>query len=148
MRRIIIAVTLVAACAVSLTITGAAGADMLSRDQIGTGENLIFVVGGEYPTLLEAQMATERFSFGEVEGFYILQSALLEGELPGRYLLASAFRTDLGATEFEELAAAAGATTRRITARYTGTEFVGLGQEPHPDGSGPLTAPLTGFTME
>lgn len=58
-------------------------------------------------------------------------------------LLVSAFRTKVGASAFMDLARAAGAE-EVIAFRVvkTGGGYVGLGQEPHPDGSGPLLGPL------
>jgi hypothetical protein len=48
-----------------------------------------------------------------------------------------------GAKEFEALAAAAGfPDTSRLIARYRGDVYIGLGQEPSPDGTGPLLRPL------
>ncbi len=58
-------------------------------------------------------------------------------------LVFSAFRTKRGAEEFIELARAAGLDDLiTLQARKVGGGDVGLGQEPHPDGSGPLTGPL------
>lgn len=62
---------------------------------------------------------------------------------PGRVLLATAFRTKRGAEEFLELARAVGVTGLiTVQARKLAGGDVGLGQEPHPDGSGPLTGEL------
>lgn len=59
------------------------------------------------------------------------------------YLLVSAFRTKIGAQEFVELARAAGVRDIVVVqALKLGGGDIGLGQEPHPDGSGPLLEPL------
>ncbi|HYZ94114.1 MAG TPA: hypothetical protein VFA34_17200 [Actinomycetota bacterium] len=63
--------------------------------------------------------------------------------LPQHALVLTGFRTKRGAEEFLELARAAGVTGLvTIQARKTGGGAIGLGQEPHPDGSGPLLGPL------
>lgn len=62
---------------------------------------------------------------------------------PSAFLVLTAFRTAAGAEAFLELA-----RTMRVTgpvvlnARKLGATFIGLGQEEHPDGSGPLLGPL------
>jgi hypothetical protein len=62
---------------------------------------------------------------------------------PGQVVLTTAFRTKRGAEEFLELARAVGLTGLiTVQARKLAGGDVGLGQEPHPDGSGPLTGPL------
>lgn len=63
---------------------------------------------------------------------------------PGQFVLLSAFRTKQGAQAFVESARIAGATEYAVLrVRKLGGPYVGLGQEPHPDGkSGPLLAPL------
>lgn len=61
----------------------------------------------------------------------------------GKFVLATAFRTKRGAEEFLELARSVGATGLVVVqARKLAGGDVGLGQEPHPDGSGPLTSAL------
>ncbi len=62
---------------------------------------------------------------------------------PQQSLIVTGFRTKQGAEEFLELARAAGVTGLvTVQARKLGGGDIGLGQEPHPDGSGPLLAPL------
>ncbi|HXF57921.1 MAG TPA: hypothetical protein VNO34_10205 [Actinomycetota bacterium] len=63
---------------------------------------------------------------------------------PGTWILLSAFRTLRGAEEFVELARAATGSSDFLVLRVRklGGPYVGLGQEPHPDGSGPLRGPL------
>lgn len=62
---------------------------------------------------------------------------------PQQSLVLTGFRTKRGAEEFLELARAAGVTGLvTIQARKLGGADIGLGQEPHPDGSGPLLGPL------
>ena len=65
------------------------------------------------------------------------------GFVPGRSILVSGFRTKQGAEEFLELTRAMGVTgLTTVQARKLGGGDIGLGQEPHPDGSGPLLGPL------
>ncbi|HVL32301.1 MAG TPA: hypothetical protein VM600_01835, partial [Actinomycetota bacterium] len=79
----------------------------------------------------------------DMQGFYVARTSWFEGLVPGRWLLVSAFRTTNGADEFEKLARASGiVNTRQVLVRYLGTRDIGLGQEPAPDGSGPLVTPL------
>ena len=64
---------------------------------------------------------------------------------PGTAILATAFRTKRGAQEFLELARAAGVNDLvTLQVKKLAGGDVGLGQEPAPDGSGPLTEPLAG----
>lgn len=61
----------------------------------------------------------------------------------GASLLVTAFRTRAGAEQFLDLAETAGVQDLVVVqARKAGGGDVGLGQEAHPDGSGPLTGPL------
>lgn len=61
----------------------------------------------------------------------------------GLSLIVTGFRTKRGAEQFIELARALGVTDLvTIQARKIGGGDIGLGQEPHPDGSGPLLEPL------
>ncbi len=61
----------------------------------------------------------------------------------GYTLVVTAFRTKAGAERFVELARSAGISDLVVVqARKLGGSDVGLGQESHPDGSGPLTGPL------
>jgi hypothetical protein len=61
----------------------------------------------------------------------------------GSHLLLTAFRTRTGAEEFLALARTLGVGGLvTVNARKLGGGDVGLGQEPHPDGSGPLVGPL------
>lgn len=62
---------------------------------------------------------------------------------PQQALIVTGFRTKQGAEDFLELARAAGITALvTLQARKIGGGDIGLGQEPHPDGSGPLLGPL------
>ena len=62
---------------------------------------------------------------------------------PASHLVLTAFRTAAGAEGFLELARTLGVGGLVVVnARKLGGTFVGLGQEPHPDGSGPLLGPL------
>ena len=120
----------------------------------GAGERLLLVVGGAFPSLESAEQANERVTMGDLQGYYVarvdqfvgLDQAL--GAAGDDYVLVSAFRTAQGAQEFMELARAAGAPAL-ITPRLQnlGYEYVGLGQEAAPDGSGPLTHPIPGLTV-
>jgi len=115
---------------------------------LGLGERLLLVVEGVYATREEAEAADAGFHFGDVQGFYVAQVANFDGlrqVLPGQggWALLSAFRTSEGAEQFAQLAEAAGAKVV-ITPRVTGLggTYAGLGQEPAPDGSGPLSQPV------
>ena len=62
---------------------------------------------------------------------------------PGRSLIATGFRTKRGAAEFIELARMAGITGLvTVQALKIGGGDIGLGQESHPNGAGPLEIPL------
>lgn len=115
---------------------------------LGVGERLLLVVEGVYPSREEAEVANAAFHFGELQGFYVTQIGDFDGlkqDFPGKggWALVSAFRTQEGAQEFAALAEAAGAKVV-ITPRVTGLggTYAGLGQEPAPDGSGPLSEPV------
>ena len=118
----------------------------------GAGERLLLVVGGAFPTREEAEQARAQIRFGELQGFYVARTAQFVGlrEFLGTdsdHVLVSAFRTARGAKEFLALATAAGAPAF-LTPRLEnlGFEYVGLGQESAPDGSGPLTRPIPGVS--
>jgi hypothetical protein len=124
----------------------------LAEDR-GARERLLLVVGGSFTTRAEAELANEAIRIGDLQGFYVaptdqfvgLDRAL--GEAEAEFVLVSAFRTGRGATEFLDLvrsAGAAGFITPRL--QNLGFEYVGLGQEADPDGSGPLTEPIPGLT--
>ncbi|MDQ4005722.1 MAG: hypothetical protein M3135_05405 [Actinomycetota bacterium] len=118
----------------------------------GVGERLILVVGGAFATREEATEAVQ--PFGELQGYYVARAdqfvglADAIGARASDFVLVSAFRTSQGAEEFASLARAAG-DAAVVTPRLEnlGSEYVGLGQEAHPDGSGPLTGPLPGVSV-
>jgi hypothetical protein len=122
------------------------------RDR-GAGERLILGIGGAFPTREAAEAANAQISFGDLQGYYVartdqfvgLQDVL--GETAEDFVLVSAFRTGRGARDFLELAEANGAPAF-LTPRLEnlGWTYTGLGQEPDPDGSGPLTEPIPGLT--
>lgn len=123
----------------------ASGSDAspLTGPDIGTGERLLLVVAGEHDTRAEAEAAAPAIDFGHMQGFVVAPTSDFDGLSPGRWLVLSAFRTVRGAAEFEEQARFAGAKSlRRIMAVYRGRAWIGLGQEPNPDGTGPLNGPL------
>ncbi len=63
--------------------------------------------------------------------------------VPSDWLLLTGFRTKRGAEEFLDLARAVGVGGLVVVqATKLGGGDIGLGQEPHPDGSGPLLGPL------
>lgn len=63
--------------------------------------------------------------------------------VPGRSLVLSGFRTKRGAEEFMGMARTFDVRVlAAVQARKIGGGDIGLGQEPHPDGSGPLLSPL------
>lgn len=118
-------------------------ASPLTGPDIGTGERLMLVVAGEYTTRAEAESANGAIDFGHMQGFVVAPTSDFNGLAPGRWLVLSAFRTLRGAAEFEEQARAAGASSlRRVVTVYRGRAWIGLGQEPNPDGTGPLNGPL------
>lgn len=62
---------------------------------------------------------------------------------PGASVLASGFRTKRGAEEFLEFVRASGVTdVVTLQVKKLSGGDIGLGQEPAPDGSGPLTGPI------
>jgi hypothetical protein len=120
---------------------------------MGTGERLLLVVGGAFATREEAEEANEGIAIGDVQGFYVAATAQFPGldetlgQEEAKYALVSAFRTARGAREFLELVQTAGypaVVTPRL--ENLGWEYVGLGQEAAPDGSGPVTEPIPGVT--
>lgn len=119
-----------------------AGADGALIDLVGTGEKLAIVVAGEYTTEVAASAANESIVLDDMQGFYVAPSGWFEGKLPGKYLLVSAFRTTAGANDFLDLVENAGYAAAIQVMRYLGTSEIGLGQEPAPDGSGPLLTDL------
>jgi hypothetical protein len=194
----------------------------------GVGETMIIVVGGDFPSLAEAQAAAEaaQETFGHLQGFYVDEAAnyevvgvyeqtsanqrvvpcavwqretkmecppglsevrafqpvklrhvsrvnarsflsgkdeascgspgnrpcartrlgqLLTADLalkPDRFLLLNAYRTKRGAAEGVEFSRMAAENVSVLRVRKTGGGYVGLGQEAHPNGSGPLDRPL------
>lgn len=141
LKRIIVAAA-IAGAAVGL-FSLRAGSLPNPRSDTGRGEKLALVVGGSFATRAEAEAAAARWAAEEIDGFFVASSADFEAMKPGAWILVSAFRTKRGAEEFARLAAAAGfPETTQVIDRYRGAAYIGLGQEPHPDGSGPLTRPL------
>lgn len=115
----------------------------------GAGELLIAVVGGIFSSRQEAETANAELSFGDLHGYYVVPVGQFQGfeqqaGEPGDFALVSAFRTEEGATAFAELAATFGneATILPERVRSLGGLYAGLGQEVHPDGSGPLLGPV------
>jgi hypothetical protein len=122
-------------------------------NDLGEGEQILLVVGGSFPTVEAAQRANETVMFGDLQGYYVAPTDQFVGlrdflgAAADEYVLATAFRTTVGAQEFLQLAEAAGAPAS-LTPRLEnqGDRYVGLGQEAHPDGSGPLIGPLPGVS--
>ena len=121
------------------------GAVPRMAQDVGTGEQLLLVIGGAYATRAEADAANAAMSFGDVQGYYVVPFGQFRGlaqyvPTGGKWILASAFRTSEGANAFLELARAVGAPAT-VTPRVVslGGAFAGLGQEPDPNGQGPLT---------
>jgi hypothetical protein len=122
-------------------------------NDLGVGERVILVVGGAFPTRSEAVQANAGITFGDLQGYYVApieQFPGLKDELgveDANYVLVTAFRTLQGALDFVLLTRAHDAPAR-VTSRLPnrGYEYVGLGQEAHPDGSGPLIGPLQGVS--
>jgi len=119
------------------------------RPDLGLGERLIVVVGGVYATQDEAETANAQLHFGEMQGFYVVETSNfggLQSAVPqkGPWALVSAFRTKEGADQFAQMAMQAGVANPIVTPRVVslGGTYAGLGQEAAPNGSGPLTAPV------
>lgn len=115
----------------------------------GAGELLRIVVGGVYADRASAAEAAAATTFGDLQGFFVVPVAQFQGMreqlgAPGDVALASVFRTESGANAFVELAASFGveAVLLERPVRSLGGLYAGLGQEPAPDGSGPLLGPL------
>jgi hypothetical protein len=115
----------------------------------GAGELLLVVLGGVYPTRADAEAANAQMAFGDVTGYYVVPVAQFQGFReqvgnPGDFALVSVFRTDEGAREFIDLATSFGypASLLGSRVRSLGGLYAGLGQEPAPDGSGPLLHPV------
>jgi hypothetical protein len=120
-------------------------------EDTGAGEMLVVVVGGVFDDRAEAEAANAQMVFGDLQGYYVAPVAQFQGfnqaiGVPGDFALVSAFRTDEGAREFAELARSFGhpATIASQRIRSLGGLYTGLGQEAHPDGSGPLLGPIEG----
>jgi hypothetical protein len=82
---------------------------------------------------------------GDACGLERVQELLGEDQQlpPSASILATGFRTKRGAQEFLELARSAGVTDLvTLQVKKLGGADIGLGQEPAPDGSGPLNGPL------
>jgi hypothetical protein len=129
-----------------------ASAPRLTEDR-GAGERLLLVVGGSFATRDEAERANQAIRIGDLQGFYVAATDQFVGldrvlgEADAEFVLVSAFRTGRGAMDFLDLVrsvGAAGFITPRL--QNLGFEYVGLGQEADPDGSGPLTEPIPGLT--
>jgi hypothetical protein len=122
-------------------------------NDLGEGERILLVVGGSFPSAEAAEVANEEILFGDLQGYYVADTDQFQGlrdflgEASDEFVLVTAFRTQQGAAQFLELARAASAPAL-LTPRMenSGTVYVGLGQEPHPDGSGPLIGPLPGVS--
>lgn len=151
MKRVIILSAAAAIAATGLAIAaGSAGAALVNatqrpdpRTDIGTGERLVVVIAGEYATRGEAIAAEAKMGFHEIVGFLVARSDDFDGLRAGRFLLVTAFRTAEGAAQFQQVARAIGVRgLRRIVTTYRGTTWIGLGQEQHPAGTGPLIGPL------
>lgn len=122
-------------------------------NDLGAGERVLLVVGGAFPTRQAAEDANATIGFGDLHGYYVASIDQFEGlheELgkdDAEFVLVSAFRTGRGASDFMAVAHANDApallTPRLINRGY---DYVGLGQEQHPDGSGPLIGPLAGVS--
>lgn len=115
----------------------------------GAGELLRVVVGGVFADRAAAAEAAAAAPFGDLQGFFIVPVAQFQGMreqlgTPGDVALVSAFRTESGAEGFVDLAASFGVEARLLErpVRSLGGLYAGLGQEPAPDGSGPLLGPL------
>lgn len=139
---IVLAIACAAAVIPAVARLGGRTAAERPRQDTGNGEVLIVLTAGVFPTKQAAESKHASFAFTDVEGFQIVKTDGFADLTPGAWVLVSAFRTVAGADAFQPLAEAAGATVTRRIMRYTGSEYIGLGQEAHPDGTGPLNGPL------
>lgn len=122
-------------------------------NDLGRDERVLLVLGGSFPSQEAAEEANRTITFGDLHGYYVARTdqfvGLREhlGSLAQDYVLVTAFRTGAGARAFLQLAGAAGAPAS-LTPRLKngGDTYVGLGQEAHPDGSGPLIGELPGVS--
>lgn len=162
MRRLVFATTVVAVVVATVVlIPGAAspagpppprGAlpPAIVPSDTGAGERLLVVLGGTYATEGEALVAQREMSFGDLHGYYVVPIGqflgLAEQVIAGHaFALASVFRTEEGAKEFLTLAQTRGVPALLLPSRVRslGGRYAGLGQEPAPDGTGPLRSPVT-----
>jgi hypothetical protein len=116
---------------------------------VGSGEELVVVVGGVYPTREEAVAANVAMHLADLQGYYVVPVAQFQGfseqvGVPGDFALVSAFRTDEGAQEFAEFVRSFGysATILANRVQSLGGLYAGLGQERNLDGTGPLQGPI------
>lgn len=114
----------------------------------GAGEMLVLVVGGVYATKEEADAANAQISLGDVQGYYVVPVAQFQGFREqigeaGEFALVSAFRTEEGAQDFVTAMQSFGypASVAPTRVRSLGGLYAGLGQEPDPNGGGPLLHP-------
>ena len=122
-------------------------------NDLGAGERVLLVIGGAFATRQEAEAANATIGLGDVQGYYVAATDQFEGlrdhigSEESDFVLVSAFRTAEGAADYIAVARANDApavlTPRLINRGY---EYVGLGQEPHPNGKGPLIGPLAGVS--
>jgi hypothetical protein len=132
--------------------------------RLGVGETLIVIVGGRFETRAEAERFAAEMARGGGPVFHVDQASNYQGraryaieevslrylgppppavEWPeGGWLAATAFRTRAGAQTLLPLIRFAEIEVQAWQVVKLGGEYVGLGRELHPDGSGPLTAPL------
>jgi hypothetical protein len=141
------------------TVAGPTNPDLAAQGvlwhgkDLGEGERVLLIVGGSFPTKADAESANEQILIGDLQGYYVARTDQFVGlrdflgSRAEEYALVTAFRTDVGAREFLQIARAAGVPalpSPRFENR--GDVYVGLGQEAHPDGSGPLIGPLQGVS--
>jgi hypothetical protein len=110
---------------------------------------LLVVLGGVYPTREDASAANDSMVLGDLQGYYVVPIAQFQGfreqiANPGEFALVSVFRTEEGAQEFVDLVTTYGYPAEILgeRVRSLGGLYAGLGQEAHPDGSGPLLEPV------
>lgn len=120
----------------------------LARDT-GPGELLLAVVGGAYPSKVQADAANARLEFGDLQGYYVAPVDQFVGlgeqlGVKGGFALVSVFRTERGAMEFATLARSFGLPATVVAERVQsfGGAYAGLGQEANLEGTGPLLGPI------
>ena len=149
----------------SVVVSPSGGTSPAADPRLGINEPLIVILAaGPFATREEAEIAAEERSLGDVQGFYVDEARhyrqlarydIEDDSLrwigdPGPFvrfptqgwLVLTGFRTRAGAESLMPRVNAAELEVEAWQVLKRGGEYIGLGQEAHPDGSGPLEGPL------